>query len=152
MSSTTIHLKWDLMTGCITESDQISMRYTSWWSLSGCLTQIGKVDKTSILAAFITANGSKSWHFCFSCGSASDWADDDCVIVVNMCINYKSVSEQTVYCVYCTECMEKRSLRQEWNGRSDMQYVLSTYCGVTITELIRLGNRHSFFNISSRRY
>jgi hypothetical protein len=35
MSSTTIHLKWDLMAGCITESDQISMRYTSWWSLSG---------------------------------------------------------------------------------------------------------------------
>ena len=33
--------------------------------------------------------------------------------------------------MYCTECVVKRSLSQEWNGRSDRQYVLSTYCSVT---------------------
>ena len=38
--------------------------------------------------------------------------------------------------MYCTECVVKRSLSQEWNGRSDRQYVLSTYCSVTLVFLI----------------
>ena len=41
------------------------------------------------------------------------------------------VNRQSVLCVLYRMCGE-RSLSQVWNGQSDRQYVLSTYCGVTI--------------------
>ena len=58
------------------------------------------------------------------CGSASDWADDDCVIVVNMCINYKSVSEQTE----CTVCTVQNVWRKEvWDRSETGEVTCSTY-------------------------
>ena len=77
---------------------------TPWWTsfreLGGSLYLEDKVSiaipSQSVWCLDMSGSYDLSW-----CGSASDWADDDCVIVVKVCINYKSVSEQTV-CTVCT--------------------------------------------------
>jgi hypothetical protein len=64
------------------------------------------------------------WHRQESCGSARDWADDDCVTVVNVCVNYKSVSEQTV-CTVCT--VQNVWWKEVWVRSETGEVTCSTY-------------------------
>ena len=47
------------------------------------------------------------------------------------------MNRQSVLCVLYRMCGEKKS-ESGVNGRSDRQYVLSTYCGVTLTTIVTL--------------
>ena len=119
-------------------------RTDAWKSLAGghsippCTLPYRKMDSDRVLNWLGSA-----------CGTARTELKMWCAIVVNRGLTtivkhqHREKEDKMwtdrVYCVYCTECVVKRSLSQEWNGRSDRQYVLSTYCGVTVP--LSLGDR-----------
>ena len=59
------------------------------------------------------------------------------------------MNRKSVLCVLYRMCGE-RSLSQEWNWRSDRQYVLSTYCSVSKVLTPQSPDRTNFFALPSR--
>ena len=114
----------------LSKSNARKCRNTSWLARSTKPFNLSFIYLASMyhLSIIFLSNIKPSLHHC---GSAWTELKMWCVIVVNRGLTTRVKGEQTV----CTV----RSLSQEWNGRSDRQCVLSTYCSVTVP--LSLGDR-----------